>query len=36
MSDPGDFVTDYDLSYPAMEALGWQVEPWSWRNPDQD
>ena len=34
MADPGDFVTDYDLSYPAMADYDWQVEPVAWRDPN--
>ena len=26
MADPGDYVTDYDLSYASMAAKGWQTE----------
>ena len=33
MQDPGDFVTDYDLSYEPMAALGWQVEAVAWQDP---
>lgn len=33
MSDPGDFVTDYDFGIAPMEALGWQVETVPWREP---
>jgi len=36
MEDPGDFVTDYELSIPAMASLGWQVETVAWRSPDID
>lgn len=32
MPDPGDFVTDYDVSYAAMAALGWDVTTVPWRN----
>jgi len=32
MADPGDFVTDYDVSFDAMAALGWQTEVVSWRD----
>jgi glutathione synthase/RimK-type ligase-like ATP-grasp enzyme len=35
MRDPGDFVTDYDLSYDAMAALGWHVETVIWDDPAQ-
>ncbi|NNC78336.1 MAG: hypothetical protein HKN77_10265 [Woeseiaceae bacterium] len=36
MSDPGDFVTDYDLGIPPLEALGWRVTllPWQQANID--
>jgi len=36
MSDPGDFVTDYDVSFDAMAALGWQSEAVPWRDPSID
>lgn len=36
MQDPGDYVTDYDLSFDAMAAQGWAVETVAWRNPDID
>jgi hypothetical protein len=36
MSDPGDFVTDYDLSFDAMAALGWQHETVPWRDSSID
>ncbi len=36
MADPGDFVTDYDLSFEPMLALGWEVETLSWRKPGID
>lgn len=36
MQDPGDFVTDYDLSFPAMAARGWQVEIVAWRDASVD
>ena len=32
MRDPGDFVTDFHLSYEPMAALGWQVEAIDWRS----
>lgn len=32
MADQGDFVTDYDLSFAAMAALGWHVETVPWRD----
>ena len=35
MRDPGDFVTDYDISFDAMAALGWQVEAVTWDDPAQ-
>jgi len=36
MSDPGDFVTDYDVSFEAMAALGWQAETVPWRDASID
>jgi hypothetical protein len=33
MREPGDFVTDYDVSIPAMAALGWQVDVVTWDDP---
>ena len=30
MSNPGDYVTDYDLSYGAMSEQGWRVQPVAW------
>lgn len=36
MADPGDFVTDYDLSFEALAALGWQVHTVEWRESGQD
>ncbi len=36
MREPGDFVTDYDLSFDAMAALGWQVECVAWDEPGID
>ena len=36
MDDPGDFVTDYHLSFDAMADAGWQVECVPWRNPSHD
>jgi glutathione synthase/RimK-type ligase-like ATP-grasp enzyme len=36
MQDPGDFVTDYDMSFDAMAALGWEVETVSWRDASID
>lgn len=33
MEDEGDFVTDYSLAIPPLEALGWQVELVAWRDP---
>jgi len=33
MADPGDFVTDYDVSFDAMATLGWQSETVPWRDP---
>ena len=32
MQDPGDFVTDYDVSFAAMTARGWQVDTVAWRD----
>jgi glutathione synthase/RimK-type ligase-like ATP-grasp enzyme len=36
MEDPGDYVTDYDVSFDAMAALGWQVDCVPWRDPAVD
>jgi glutathione synthase/RimK-type ligase-like ATP-grasp enzyme len=36
MEDPGDFVTDYHLSFDAMAGLGWQIDCVSWRNLSHD
>ena len=36
MDDPGDFVTDYDVSFDAMAELGWQVDCVPWRDPTID
>ncbi len=36
MDDSSGFVTDADLSVPAMAALGWTVEFVSWRTEDVD
>lgn len=36
MEDPGDFVTDYDLSFDAMADLGWRVDCVPWRDPSHD
>lgn len=36
MDEPGDFVTDYHLSFDAMAATGWDVECVPWRNPAHD
>jgi len=36
MSGPGDFVTDYDVSFDAMAAMGWQAEPVPWRDSSID
>ena len=36
MREPGDFVTDYDVSIPEMAALGWQVETVTWDDPAVD
>jgi hypothetical protein len=32
MDDPGDFVTDYHLSFDAMADLGWRVDCVPWRD----
>lgn len=32
MRDPGEFVMDYELSYDAMAAHGWDVETVAWRD----
>jgi hypothetical protein len=36
MREPGDFVTDYDVSIPAMMTLGWQVDTVVWDDPAID
>ncbi len=36
MADSSEFVTDYPMSIPAMEALGWQVDPVVWDDPAVD
>ena len=36
MQDPGDYVTDYDLSFEAMAARDWTVETVAWRDPAWD
>ena len=36
MEDPGDFVTDYHLSFDAMAGRGWQVDCVPWRNASHD
>jgi glutathione synthase/RimK-type ligase-like ATP-grasp enzyme len=36
MQDPGEFVTDYDVSFDAMAVLGWQVETVPWRDTSID
>lgn len=36
MEDPGDFVTDYDLSFDAMVDRGWQVDTVPWRDTSID
>jgi glutathione synthase/RimK-type ligase-like ATP-grasp enzyme len=36
MQDPGEFVTDYHLSFAAMTARGWQVECVPWRDRSHD
>lgn len=32
MEDEGDFVTDYDVSFDAMAAIGWRVQTVAWRH----
>ncbi len=32
MADAGDYVTDYHVSFEAMQTLGWQVQPVDWRS----
>jgi len=36
MRDPGDFVTDYALSFDAMAARGWSVDTVDWRDAGLD
>ena len=36
MREPGDFVTDYDVSFPAMEEFGWRVDTVVWDDPAID
>lgn len=36
MQDPGDYVTDYDVSYAAMAAHGWDVDTVAWRDATLD
>lgn len=36
MDDPGDYVTDFELSYAPMSARGWEVETVPWRDPSID
>lgn len=36
MADPSEYVTDYPMSIPPMEALGWQVDPVVWDDPTVD
>ncbi len=36
MQDPGGYITDYDLSYDAMSAQGWEVDAVVWRDPEID
>jgi hypothetical protein len=36
MQDPGEYVTDYDLSFDAMAAQGWDVDTVAWRDPEID
>lgn len=33
MADPGEYVTDYHLSFDAMGSLGWDVVTVPWRDP---
>jgi len=33
MGEPGEYVTDYHLSYEPMRALGWDVDAVDWRSP---
>ena len=36
MQDPGDYVTDYHLSFDAMASAGWQVDCLPWRDTSVD
>lgn len=36
MADPGDYITDYHLSFDAMESLGWEVETVAWPDSSND
>ncbi|MDX1507694.1 MAG: hypothetical protein R3358_05405, partial [Woeseiaceae bacterium] len=36
MDDIGDFVTDADLSFAPMQALGWSIDMVSWRETGVD
>jgi len=36
MQDPGDYVTDYDVSFAAMAARGWSVDTVAWRDATLD
>ncbi len=36
MTNPGDYVMDYELSYGAMAERGWQVRPVAWLDPKID
>jgi hypothetical protein len=36
MDDPGDYVTDYDVSFEPMAALGWTVDCVPWRDTSVD
>ena len=36
MREPGDFVTDYDVSFAAMDELGWRVDTVVWDDPAID
>lgn len=36
MADPGEYVTDYHLSFDAMESHGWEAVTVSWQDPSND
>lgn len=36
IEDHGDFFTDFDVSYGAIAALGWDVGTLPWRNPNMN